>query len=559
MSKELKTDIVLNLKGDLVRKAKAYSKEMATLGSRSKAAFSMVGTSAVAASRGIDTLGNRMMFVAGTSALVFERTFVKTAAEFERYQVMLDKLQGSSEGGAQAMSWIEQFTQDTPYAVNEVTQSFVKLKAFGLDPMDGTMQAIADQAAMMGGTAESVDGIATALGQAWTKGKLQGEEALQLLERGVPVWDYLNKASKELGHNNGLGYTTAQLQEMASQGKLTRKAIKDLIEQMGIASEGSAKKQMETWNGMISNIGDHWKIFRKDVMESGAFEELKKELSEFLSMLDEMKANGKYDEFVKTVGKDLVDGFRAAADAAREIKNVGQELVPIVKQVASVANSMVEVVGGYGNLAKILASVYAINKALSISAPILKGGAIAGGWIYDKARGNKKGHGVLASGLPNLTATPVFVVNWPGSGFGSPLLPDLTPDFEPKKNKPNRLSKAIDATGKAFAVGYLMEEIFGDTDFAQQMKKTTLADIFPSVFDSKPQGMETTSDRLNKLVKEQSLPAYLTGNYKSQDAQSNYPIGGDVRVKVDVSDNRVKTTVDSSSPSIKVDPDTGIN
>ncbi|OOX29691.1 hypothetical protein BJL83_20380 [Vibrio parahaemolyticus] len=106
---------------------------------------------------------------------------------------------------------------------------------------------------------------------------------------------------------------------------------------------------------------------------------------------------------------------------------------------------------------------------------------------------------------------------------------------------------------------YLMEEIFGDTDFAQQMKKTTLADIFPSVFDSKPQGMETTSDRLNKLVKEQSLPAYLTGNYKSQDAQSNYPIGGDVRVKVDVSDNRVKTTVDSSSPSIKVDPDTGIN
>ncbi|OHX42497.1 hypothetical protein BB048_21070 [Vibrio parahaemolyticus] len=40
-------------------------------------------SSAVAASRGIDTLGNRMMFVAGTASLVFTKTFLKTAAEFD--------------------------------------------------------------------------------------------------------------------------------------------------------------------------------------------------------------------------------------------------------------------------------------------------------------------------------------------------------------------------------------------------------------------------------------------------------------------------------------------
>jgi len=45
---------------------------------------------------------------------------------------------------------------------------------------------------MMGGTAETVDGIAMALGQAWTKGKLQAEEMNQMLERGVPVYDYTN-------------------------------------------------------------------------------------------------------------------------------------------------------------------------------------------------------------------------------------------------------------------------------------------------------------------------------------------------------------------------------
>lgn len=241
MANKLVTDIVINLAGNMAAKARQYGQSMSQFAAQSKNALAMMNSTMAATSQGIDTFGNRLVLAGAASAIAFERTFIKTAAEFERYQIMLNKLQGGPEGGAKAMSWVKQFAQDTPYAVNEVTQSFVRLKAFGLDPMDGTMQAIADQAAMMGGTAETMDGISLALGQAWTKGKLQGEEALQLLERGVPVWDYLQKASKELGKNNGLGYTTQQLQDMASKGQLTRKAIKDLIDQMGLASKGQRK------------------------------------------------------------------------------------------------------------------------------------------------------------------------------------------------------------------------------------------------------------------------------------------------------------------------------
>ncbi|WP_227646944.1 hypothetical protein, partial [Klebsiella pneumoniae] len=63
---------------------------MTTLATRSKAAFSMISSSAIAASRGIDTFGNRLLFITGAAAVGFERTFVKTAAEFERYQTMLN-------------------------------------------------------------------------------------------------------------------------------------------------------------------------------------------------------------------------------------------------------------------------------------------------------------------------------------------------------------------------------------------------------------------------------------------------------------------------------------
>ncbi|HHY0486347.1 TPA: tape measure protein [Vibrio parahaemolyticus] len=561
MAKQLVTDIVLNLSGNLAAKARQYSSQVSNLGTKSQRAFEMMNSSARAASQGIDTFGNRAILGAGAVAVAFERTFVKTAAEFERYQVMLNQLQGSEEGGARAMAWIEQFTQDTPYAVNEVTQAFVKLKAFGLDPMDGTMQAIADQASMMGGTAESVEGIALALGQAWTKGKLQGEEALQLLERGVPVWDYLVKVSKELGHNNGLGFTAAQLQDMASKGELGRDTIMRLIEEMGRASEGSAKKQMETWSGMVSNMGDHWTIFKKDVMDSGAFEVLKDELGGFLAQLDEMKKTGEYDEFVEKVGKDLVEGFRAAAEAAREIKEAGQEIMPVIRQVTNMTAVLIDAVGGYGNLAKILASIYAVNKAIRIGSPLLKAGGAAGGFILDKVRGGKGAKGAAKAAANALGATPVYVVNMPAGGFD---LPDGTPPGTKPGTKPTPKGKwwtgALVAANSAIDLSLPALRAAGPIGWLTALGSAKEYDPNNPMFKApsfgpsdKPkqqkQEVEDAMKRFNQAFTRPDSPWSVAGGAPN----------GTVNLKVEVSDDRIKVTPTSSSPSITVDPDTGTN
>lgn len=494
MGKQLRTEIVIDLAGNLAQKAKQYSQSMHQFAASNQRAMEMMKMTTAAASRGIDTLGNRFVAGAAVAAIGFERTFIKTAAEFERYQIMLNKLQGSPQGGAEALSWIKQLAQETPYAVDEITQSFVKLKAFGLDPMDGTMQAIADQAAMMGGTADTIDGIALALGQAWTKGKLQGEEALQLLERGVPVWDYLAKASKELGHNGGLGYSTEQLQKMASQGELTRKAIKDLVDQMGEASKGAAKAQMNSWNGMISNMGDHWKLFQADVMDSGAFEALKVELNGLLSKLDEMKKTGEYDQLVEQIGTDAVNAIRAFADGVSVAKEVGEELLPILDGIGQGAKAISDVVGGYGELAKILASIYAINKGLRLAAPLAQGALAvgkgvytAGSWAAGKIRGRGKGRGnggfgeldsmagSLASGLYG-GAMPVFVVNMPGGSLGLPF--DSGPDYRKGKTpKPIGLPKPAVMPKKLVTAAMMAPELpllllyaASDSDEAKALK-----------------------------------------------------------------------------------------
>ncbi|MEF1311407.1 tape measure protein [Vibrio mytili] len=586
----LKTDIVIDLKGDLSRKAKTYGQEMTKLGSRSKAAFTMINTSAMAASRGIDKFGNRAILGAGAVAVAFERTFVKTAAEFERYQVMLNQLQGSEEGGARAMKWIEDFTQNTPYAVNEVTQAFVKLKTFGIDPMDGSMQAIVDSTAMMGGTAETVDGIATAIGQAMTKGKLQAEEINQLLERGIPVYEYLQKISKDLGHNSGLGKTVAQIQADASAGMLGKQTVELLIEEMGRQAQGAAKAQMDTWSGMVSNMGDHWKLFQKDVMESGTFDVLKDELGGFLAQLDEMKETGEYDEFVEKVGKDLVDGFRAAAEAAREIKEAGQEIMPVIRQVTNMTAALIDAVGGYGNLAKIMASIYAVNKAIRISSPLLKVSGAAGGFVLDKVFGGKGKKGA-ASAANALGATPVYVVNMPVGGFGGDLVSPV---------KGNTVTKATTTAGKAVnaakvvagtviptylayeassAGASVIDDMLGNNiDGYRELdaKFTTKIKAFFGNKEAQAQDVDFYGADPNKYrPKEITPPAYMMGTYGTSlntpynpylPAQSlatkeskAYSQSGEMKLKVEVSDDRVKVKAEQLPMGFTVDPDTGIN
>lgn len=547
MANKLVTDIVINLAGNMAAKARQYGQSMSQFAAQSKNALAMMNSTMAATSQGIDTFGNRLVLAGAASAIAFERTFIKTAAEFERYQIMLNKLQGGPEGGAKAMNWVKQFAQDTPYAVNEVTQSFVRLKAFGLDPMDGTMQAIADQAAMMGGTAETMDGISLALGQAWTKGKLQGEEALQLLERGVPVWDYLQKASKELGKNNGLGYTTQQLQDMASKGQLTRKAIKDLIDQMGLASKGAAKTQMESWNGMISNMGDSWTMFKTDVMDSGAFTVLKQELGSLLKQLDEMKKTGEYDELVEKIGGNLVDAFKAAAEAIRDAKELGAELIPVLKSVGETASGIADMVGGYENLAKILGSIYLLNKGGRLLAPVAKGAIAAGGWaagaIFKKGKG---GAGGIGDAMADLGATPVYVVNMPGSGFGDG---SLTPAGNQAGNKSVLNVQKLIAGGTALYGVSLIPELGGLPSWSRKEERAKeLADKGNGLFNLSTDGISPAPGILDVF---DEMKAFFTRDITPSPRPDN--LGIDIKV----SDDRITVRARDAAPGLQVRVDNG--
>jgi tape measure domain-containing protein len=238
---------------------------------------------------GLNDMGNAALrggavvaaYGAGMTALA--ASFVRPAAQFEQFNVQLTTLEGSAEGAERAMAWIETFATRTPLSVEETVQAYARLRAFGLDPTTGSLQAMVDTMAATGGGAEQLDGLTLALGQAWTKGKLQGEEAMQMLERGVPVWDLLAEA---------MGKSAAEVQKLSEQGKLGREEITLLTEALGARYSGASQKASETWDGIISNLDDQWTRFQRMVMDAGLFDWMKDKLEGLLDRLDEMAKDG---------------------------------------------------------------------------------------------------------------------------------------------------------------------------------------------------------------------------------------------------------------------------
>lgn len=234
---------------------------------------------------------------------------IATAGKFQQLDVQLDSVFGDQS--TEALEEIQKFAQETPFQLQQVSDAFVKLKAFGLDPLDGTFDAISDQASKLGGSQETLTGITLALGQAWAKQKLQGEEILQLVERGVPVWDLLSRAT---------GKSVQELQKLSEAGKLGRTEIKALIEQIGVSADGASERLADTLPGQINRLKGQWSEFLNLIANSGVLDYLQEQLAAVSEEVERMAASGELQAWAQEIAESIVG-------AAQAIKGVTMFLV----------------------------------------------------------------------------------------------------------------------------------------------------------------------------------------------------------------------------------------
>jgi len=225
------------------------------------------------------------------------KAVVMTGAEFERLFVQLKALEGNSEKAKKAMAWITDFAQRTPLELQDVVKAYAMLKAFGIDPTNGSLQALTDTMAMQGLSADGLQGIILSLGQAYAIGKLQGDTFREMGTRGIPAAKLLAKA---------LGKTESQILAMASAGKLGRKEIALLVALLGKRAKGASEEASKTFYGITSNISDLITHFKRLVAEAGIFDFVKQKLDEIRQKLDEMKQSGEMKKWAERLSNVMV-------------------------------------------------------------------------------------------------------------------------------------------------------------------------------------------------------------------------------------------------------------
>ncbi|SFL23794.1 tape measure protein [Azotobacter beijerinckii] len=235
---------------------------------------------------------------------------LKTGDQMEGLEIRVNSLMGSVELGEKAVSWIKDFTKTAPMTIADVTDAFALLKGFGLDPMDGSLQSLVDKNAQLGGEMDRLKGIIIALGQAWGKEKLQAEEIVQLVERGIPAWQLLAQTT---------GKTVAQLQELSVEGRIGRDVIAALIAEMGKSAEGSALAGMSRLNGLLIQLTATGQKFYSKIADAGALDYVKGRLQALLDTLGEMDRDGRLDKLAQSLSTAFVDGAKRVEEFGRKL------------------------------------------------------------------------------------------------------------------------------------------------------------------------------------------------------------------------------------------------
>ena len=277
------------------------------------------------------------------------KSTIEVGNQFEQIRVKMTTIWGSSGVAKQALEWAAQFGRETPLTLDQVASAMIKLKTYGFDPMDGTLRKVGDAAYALG---TDFDGIVTALGQMRLKGKVTAEELMQLAERNVPAYRYLQEA---------FGLSAEQMANIGKAGLDVDKAIKAIVDGMGNQFAGAMEKASKTAAGMWSNIEDTIMVFQKRLLDSGVWELYTKQLEKVKATVESLLTDSFATSLSSSVKSAMSEVFGLFDKLFNSIvsnsKNIIDIIIVSIKTTANIYTELYDAIaksinlwGGAGNI-----------------------------------------------------------------------------------------------------------------------------------------------------------------------------------------------------------------
>ncbi|HCC2597617.1 TPA: tape measure protein [Klebsiella variicola] len=257
----------------------------------------------------------------------WQKPIVEAAAEMQRMRVMLrglnkDKV-NPGEAAAQDMQYIVNMAKNAPFAMQALTDSFVKFRSAGLDPTDGSLKALVDSVARFGGDSELLKRAAVAVQQMSGKGVVSMEELRQQLGEAVP------NAMKAMA--DAAGITMGELTKAVSSGTVEAKqALSLMFVGLRAENENAAKDMMQTYTGALAQLQTSFTLFADRVGQAGYLDSLTKGMKELAAIMNSAEGIS----FANSLG----EGLTTAIDGLRELAQwlaKNQELVITLSKIVA--------------------------------------------------------------------------------------------------------------------------------------------------------------------------------------------------------------------------------
>ena len=260
---------------DLRRELRTLQARLGDTGKQGGRAFDGLNNKVSAFRAKIAAAGTAVAALAGGLGV---GAIVKAGSTFEDLSISLNTVFGSAEKGQQALARITEFSQTTPFQLEDVTRAFISLRGAGIEPSQDMLQIFADTAST------SIDQLGAfeamvRLVQRSAAGGLGLEEINQLDDRGIPATKILTEQ---------LGLSRDQLSQFGASAKGANVAVRVLISGLKERFGGAMEEKMEALSTKTSNATISFKQLADEIFKSGLgdlFKDLTDDVTTFLNEL----------------------------------------------------------------------------------------------------------------------------------------------------------------------------------------------------------------------------------------------------------------------------------
>ena len=194
----------------------------------------------------LDGMQKRIVAIGAAIATSFAvKKIIDVTARFEDLRDSLNTVTGSIENGSDAFKFIQDFATKSQFGVETLTETFIKLKAAGIEPTAELLTTFTDTAAVTTDQIGSLTAI-TDLFARTTSGGLGLEELNRLADRGIPVFKILE---------DQIGITRLEVSEFGKTSEGAREITEALIRGLNQEFGGATQDRLDNLSTAMSNFG----------------------------------------------------------------------------------------------------------------------------------------------------------------------------------------------------------------------------------------------------------------------------------------------------------------